>query len=80
MVIPLLSSSGGEVNARLRTPVFVMIRPRGGDFLYSDVEYAVMLRKVAHARALTIPSSTSLTGAHPGHRAAAGRFLVQPLR
>jgi len=38
--------------ARLRIPVFVMIRPRGGDFLYSEVEYDVMRRDVAHARAL----------------------------
>jgi copper homeostasis protein len=41
-----------EAKARLRIPVFVMIRPRGGDFLYSDVEYAVMRRDIAHARTL----------------------------
>ena len=41
-----------EAKARLRIPVFVMIRPRGGDFLYSDVEYAIMRRDIAHARAL----------------------------
>ena len=41
-----------EAKARLRIPVFVMIRPRGGDFLYSDVEYDVMRRDIAHARAL----------------------------
>ena len=41
-----------ECRARLRIPVFVMIRPRGGDFLYSDVEYEVMRRDIAHARAL----------------------------
>jgi copper homeostasis protein len=41
-----------EAKARLRIPVFVMIRPRGGDFLYSDVEYGVMRRDIAHARAL----------------------------
>jgi copper homeostasis protein len=29
-----------------------MIRPRGGDFLYSDVEHHVMRRDIAHARAL----------------------------
>lgn len=41
-----------EAKARLRIPVFVMIRPRGGDFLYSDVEYDVMRTDIAHARAL----------------------------
>ena len=37
---------------RLSIPVFVMIRPRGGEFLYSDVEFEVMRRDIAHARAL----------------------------
>ena len=41
-----------ECRARLRIPVFVIIRPRGGDFLYSDVEYDVMRRDIAHARSL----------------------------
>ncbi len=41
-----------EAKARLRIPVFVMIRPRGGDFLYSDVEHDVMRRDIAHARDL----------------------------
>ena len=41
-----------EAKSRLRIPVFVMIRPRGGDFLYSDVEYGVMRRDIAHARDL----------------------------
>jgi copper homeostasis protein len=41
-----------DCRSRLRIPVFVMIRPRGGDFLYSDVEYDVMRRDIAHARAL----------------------------
>jgi len=27
-------------------PVFVMIRPRGGDFLYSDLEFAVMVKEI----------------------------------
>jgi len=49
------SPSAGTIaaaKARLRIPVFVMIRPRGGDFLYSDVEYDVMRRDIAHAREL----------------------------
>ena len=41
-----------ECKARLGIPVFVMIRPRGGDFLYSDVEYAIMRRDIAHAKSL----------------------------
>jgi copper homeostasis protein len=41
-----------EAKARLRIPVFVMIRPRGGDFLYTDVEYAVMRRDIAQAKRL----------------------------
>ncbi|KAJ3342301.1 hypothetical protein HDU93_002774 [Gonapodya sp. JEL0774] len=31
---------------RLRIPIHVMIRPRGGDFLYSDLEFAVMRRDI----------------------------------
>ncbi|PYQ04353.1 MAG: copper homeostasis protein CutC [Acidobacteria bacterium] len=49
------SPSAGTIaaaKARLRIPVFAMIRPRGGDFLYSDVEYDVMRRDIAHAREL----------------------------
>ncbi|KXS19846.1 CutC family protein [Gonapodya prolifera JEL478] len=31
---------------RLRIPIHVMIRPRGGDFLYTDLEFAVMRRDI----------------------------------
>ena len=36
--------------ARVGVPVFVMIRPRGGDFLYSGTELDVMMRDIAAAR------------------------------
>jgi len=35
---------------RLDVPVMVMVRPRGGDFLYSDVEFEVMTRDVMRIR------------------------------
>jgi copper homeostasis protein len=35
---------------RLDVPVMVMVRPRGGDFLYSDVEFEVMTRDVTRIR------------------------------
>ncbi|MBC7746181.1 MAG: copper homeostasis protein CutC [Flavobacterium sp.] len=34
----------------LTIPVFVMIRPRGGDFLYNDEEFEVMKLDVMHAK------------------------------
>jgi len=37
---------------RLQIGLNVMIRPRGGDFCYSDVEFAVMQRDVATAKGL----------------------------
>jgi copper homeostasis protein len=40
----------GAVIARVSVPVFVMIRPRGGDFLYDDLEMEVMTRDIAAAR------------------------------
>jgi len=41
-----------EIRARVKIPVYVMIRPRGGNFVYSDAEYAVMLRDIEQAKAL----------------------------
>jgi len=36
-----------EVRKRLRIPIHVLIRPRGGDFLYDEAEVAVMLSDIA---------------------------------
>jgi copper homeostasis protein len=40
-----------EVRSAVPLPVFAMVRPRGGDFLYDDGEFAAMLRDVASLRA-----------------------------
>lgn len=37
---------------RVRLPLFVLIRPRAGDFLYGGWEADVMLRDIQHCRAL----------------------------
>lgn len=34
------------VRDRLRIPVYVLVRPRGGDFLYDDAEFDIMRRDV----------------------------------
>lgn len=41
-----------EVRRAIRIPVFVIIRPRGADFCYSDAEFRVMERDVRLAREL----------------------------
>ncbi len=33
---------------RLRIPLYVLIRPRGGDFIYDEMEREVMLRDIEH--------------------------------
>jgi copper homeostasis protein len=38
----------------VRLPVFAMIRPRSGGFVYSDAEFAVMKTSIARARELAI--------------------------
>src|ERR1700741_3130302 len=42
----------GAVRERFFTDLHVMMRPRGGDFHYSDMEFDVMLRDVNVAKRL----------------------------
>ncbi len=39
-----------EVRERVRLPIFSMVRPRGGNFFYSDAEFAAMQRDVDAAK------------------------------
>ncbi|MCB1124411.1 MAG: copper homeostasis protein CutC, partial [Verrucomicrobiae bacterium] len=39
---------------RVSIPVMMMIRPRGGDFLYTDLEYEIMLRDIKEAKRLGV--------------------------
>jgi copper homeostasis protein len=43
-----------QVRSRCDLKLHVLVRPRGGDFLYSDDEFAVMLRDVALAKSLGV--------------------------
>ncbi|WP_176085280.1 copper homeostasis protein CutC [Martelella sp. HB161492] len=48
-----ITPSMGEIRlavARLSIPVFPIIRPRGGDFCYSDAEFEVILADIAAAK------------------------------
>jgi copper homeostasis protein len=38
------------VRARVRIPIFSMVRPRAGDFAYSGAEFSEMRRSIAHAK------------------------------
>ena len=44
----------GAVCERIRIPVFALIRPRGGDFLYDDDELDVMLRDIEIIRSMNV--------------------------
>ncbi|MEO1254741.1 MAG: copper homeostasis protein CutC [Bacteroidota bacterium] len=37
---------------QLSIPVFVLIRPRGGDFVYSDQEFEIMKKDIEHAKSV----------------------------
>ncbi len=39
-----------ECRRRVGIPIFVLVRPRGGDFLYTESEHAVMLEDIRHVR------------------------------
>jgi len=39
-----------QVTKSVKIPVHVMIRPRGGDFLYSDTEFELMKADILHAK------------------------------
>jgi len=41
-----------EVKEKLSIPVYPIIRPRGGDFLYSDEEFTLMLKNIQDCKAL----------------------------
>jgi copper homeostasis protein len=41
-----------SVRRHIAIDLFVMIRPRGGDFFYTDLEFEVMQEEIAHARSL----------------------------
>jgi copper homeostasis protein len=50
-----ISPSAGliaSVRSHISIGLFVMIRPRGGDFCYSDLEFEVMQQEIKHARNL----------------------------
>lgn len=43
------------VKEKIHLPVYVMIRPRGGDFIYSDEEFEIMHRDIAMCKQLGFP-------------------------
>lgn len=43
-----------ELRAKINIPIFVMIRPRGGDFTYSDAEFEQMKKELAQLKALGV--------------------------
>lgn len=55
-----------KVIDELSIPVFVLIRPRSGDFTYTDSEFDVMIKNIAFAKA--VGAQGIVSGAlHPNH-------------
>jgi copper homeostasis protein len=48
-----------EALRRARVPIFVIVRPRGGDFLYSEAEFESMRQDVIELKALGVPGVVS---------------------
>jgi copper homeostasis protein len=48
-----------EALRRARVPVFVIVRPRGGDFLYSEAEFESMRQDVIALKQLGVPGVVS---------------------
>jgi len=71
------------VRAAVAVPVFAMLRPRGGDFLYDEDEFDVMLRDAAHLRAAGasgfVAGALTAAGELDAGRLAALRAATAPL-
>lgn len=59
-----------RVRERVHVPIFAMVRPRGGDFVYSDAEFAEM------ERAVDVAASAGMDGVVLGILAVNGRVDV----
>jgi copper homeostasis protein len=59
-----------KVRERVRVPIFAMVRPRGGDFVYSHEEFAEM------ERAIDVAASAGMDGVVLGILAVNGRVDV----
>lgn len=78
-------SSGmiGVIREKLTIGVNVIIRPRGGDFLYSEHEFAVMQQDILHAKACgadgVVIGMLKVDGTIDGERTARLIALARPL-
>lgn len=65
------------VKEKINIPVYVMIRPRGGDFIYSDDEFEIMQRDVELCKQLSFPGVVfGMLDAHGGVDAARCKNLL----